>query len=95
MTQQTLNYLLRLAIRERDEHARRMIDQPPDADICVPLGQAMIAVKELLDLSQSSSRVGAARHPRKGFGSMSPERRAELAAKAVAAKRAKTIALRE
>jgi hypothetical protein len=93
MTQQTLNYLLRLAIRERDEHARRMIDQPPDADICVPLGEAMVAVKELLDLSQCGT--GRAKNPSKGFGSMSPERRAELAAKAVAAKRAKAIASRE
>jgi hypothetical protein len=32
---------------------------------------------------------GAAKHPRKGFGSMTPERRAEIAAKAVEAKRAK------
>ena len=35
---------------------------------------------------------GAAKHPRKGFGSLTPERRAEIAAKAVAAKRAKATA---
>jgi hypothetical protein len=35
---------------------------------------------------------GAAKHPRKGFGSMTPKRRAEIAAKAVAAKRAKATA---
>jgi len=35
---------------------------------------------------------GAAKHPRKGFGSMTPERRAEITAKAVEAKRAKKAA---
>ena len=35
---------------------------------------------------------GAAKHPRKGFGSLTPERRAEVAAKAVAARRAKATA---
>ncbi len=35
---------------------------------------------------------GAAKHPRKGFGSMTPERREEIAAKIVATKRAKATA---
>lgn len=35
---------------------------------------------------------GATKHPGKGFGSLTPEQRAEIAAKAIAARRAKTTA---
>lgn len=98
MTQQTINYLLRLAIADRDQHAQRMIEAGEEN--CPAWGEASAAVKELLDLqtntatfSQRAAEIGrkggAAKHPRKGFGSLTPERRAEIAKKAAAARWAK------
>ena len=49
MTPATLNYLLRLALADRDQHARRMIkagEEGPDE----AWGEAAAAVKELLEM---------------------------------------------
>ena len=49
MTPATLDYLLRLALADRDQHARRMIkagEEGPDE----AWGEAAAAVKELLEM---------------------------------------------
>lgn len=53
MTNSTLEYLLRLALADRDQHARHMIEsgEPSPA-----WGEAAAAVKELLEMRQ---RAGA------------------------------------
>ena len=97
MTRATLDYLLRNAIGHRDALALAMLgsDQPSPA-----WGEAAAAVKELLALSTGQAttaseigRKGGAAKVRKGLAMLSPERRAEIAAKGVAAKRAKATAL--
>ena len=96
MTRQTIDYLLRNAIADRDALALEMLgsDTPSPA-----WGEAAAAVKELLEFSTGSSataseigRKGGSAKIRKGLAMLSPERRAEIAAKGVAAKRAKRAA---
>jgi len=47
------------------------------------------ALQALRKTKSGGRNGGKAKHPGKGFGSMTPERRAEVVAKAVAARRAK------
>lgn len=48
MTTPTLNYLLRLAMRERDIHAKAIVNAGGDCSQCKDWGEAQAAVKELL-----------------------------------------------
>ena len=98
MTRATIDYLLRLAIEERDKLAEYLVHRGESNS--AEWGEAAAAVKELLDFSTGSSataseigRKGGAAKVRKGLATLSPERRAEIAAKGVAAKRAKRALL--
>ena len=54
MTTATLDYLLRLALADRDKHARRMIEAGEEGPDEV-WGEAAAAVKELLEMSQRAA----------------------------------------
>ncbi len=92
MTRATLDYLLRLAIADRDQHARRMIEageECPDG----AYGEASAAVRELLELSTSQSpaatlgrKGGKARVSKGPNANKTPGERAEWAAKMVASR---------
>jgi hypothetical protein len=54
LTRATLDYLLRLAMADRDQHARRVIADEDNGNLTVALdeawGEAAAAVRELLDM---------------------------------------------
>ena len=52
MTPATLDYLLRLAIQDRDEAARRMVES---GEPCPAWGEAAAAVRELLEMRQRAA----------------------------------------
>lgn len=97
MTRETLDYLLRLAIADRDNHARAQIHsgEPRSA----AWGQAAAAVRELLELSTGQAataadigRKGGAAKVRKGLAMHTTEQRKASAAKAWQTRRAKATA---
>jgi len=52
MTKPTLEYLLRLALADRDQHARHMIESGTPSPAW---GEAAAAVKELLEMRQRAA----------------------------------------
>jgi hypothetical protein len=98
MTSATLDYLLRLAIAEKDKHAAALIGNGDTFGHGTAWGEASAAVRELLELSigqaATASNIGrkggAARVSKGPNANKTPEERAEWAAKMVAARRAKT-----